>query len=122
MLAKRSLLLPLYGNLAMAANLFVVNYAGNLSSLAFDGSALTLTKDMPSGAKSPSWVTYDSECQMLYVSDEVNDGQPSGNLLSYYVGDDGDLQVTGSSPSLLGTVMTALYGGADGKGFIAQAH
>ncbi len=122
MLAKHSLLLPLFGNMAMAANLFVTTYSGTLSMLNFNGSGLSLTKTGPSGNKAPSWLTYDRGCRTLYVSDEVNADQPAGNLLSYYIGEDGSLQVTGNSSSPLGTVFTELYGGANGHSFIAQAN
>lgn len=57
-----------------------------------------------------------------YIPDEVFYGQQSGTLTSFSVGTNGNLTATGKDSTPLGVVATTLYGGADGRSFIANAH
>lgn len=123
MLTTTSLLLPLFGGAASAANLWATHYSGTVNYLTFSGNSLTLSKSTSTGNnKLPSWITYDSAGKALYVPDETFYGASGGNLVSFAIGNDGALTSTGSAPTPMGVVASTLYGGSDGKGFIANAH
>ena len=122
MLSTQSLLLPLLSGVASAANLWATHYSGTVNYLTFSGDTLTLSKSTPTGNNLPSWITYDSPGKALYIADEFFYGTQGGNLVSFSIGSNGTLTATGKAPTPLGVVATALYGGADGRGFIANAH
>jgi hypothetical protein len=122
MLPSHSLLLPLFGSVTSAANLWATHYSGTINYLTFSGNSLTLSSSTSTGNKLPSWITYDSAGKALYIPDEVFYGASGGNLASFAIGTNGSLTATGKGSTPLGVVATALYGGADGKGFIANAH
>lgn len=123
MLSSNPLLLPLFGSVASAANLWASHYTtATLNYLAFDGNSLTLKSSTPTGNTLPSWLTYDSVGKALYVPDENFMGQNGGTLVSYSVGNNGSLQALGKAPTSQGVVATTLYGGPDGRSFIANAH
>ena len=123
MLSSNPLLLPLFGSVASAANLWASHYStATLNYLNFDGNSLTLKSSVSSGNTLPSWLTYDSVGKTLYVPDEVFTGQNGGTLMSYSVGNNGSLQMIGKGQTPQGVVATALYGGPDGRSFIANAH
>ncbi|CAN9100490.1 unnamed protein product [Alternaria alternata] len=122
MLTSHSLLLPLFGSAASAANLWATHYSGTINYLSFENNALTLSKSSPTGNNLPSWITYDNAGKALYIPDEVFYGASGGNLVSFAVGNNGTVTAGGKGSTPLGVVATALYGGADGKSFIANAH
>jgi hypothetical protein len=122
MLSANPLLLPLFGSVASAANLWATHYSGSINYLTFSGKSLTLTSSTKTGNNLPSWITYDNAGQKLYIPDEVFQGPSTGSLASFSIGNNGTLTATGKGTTPQGVVATALYGGADGKGFIANAH
>lgn len=122
MLPSHSLLLPLIGGVASAANLWATHYSGTINYLDLSDNALTLSRSSPTGNKLPSWITYDSAGKALYIPDEVFYGATGGNLVSFSVGANGSVNATGKGATPLGVVATALYGGPDGRSFIANAH
>lgn len=122
MLATQPLLLTLFGSVASAANLWATHYSGTVNYLAFSGNSLTLSRSTSTGNKLPSWITYDNAGKALYIPDEVFYGASGGNLVSFAIGNNGTLTPTGKAPTPMGVVATTLYGGTDGKGFIANAH
>ena len=122
MLTSHSLLLPLFGSAASAANLCATHYSGTINYLSFENNALTLSKSSPTGNNLPSWITYDNAGKALYIPDEVFYGASGGNLVSFAVGNNGTVTAGGKGSTPLGVVATALYGGADGRSFIANAH
>lgn len=67
----------------------------------------------------PSWLTLDSATGNLYVTDETSYGSPV--LTSLSVAADGSLKVTGTARTPGGEIHSTLYGGSDGRGFIAAA-
>jgi hypothetical protein len=67
----------------------------------------------------PSWLTLDSASGTLYVTDESTYGSPV--LTSVSVANDGSLKSASTARSNGGELHSTLYGGADGKGFIAAA-
>ncbi|KAF2655890.1 putative isomerase YbhE [Lophiostoma macrostomum CBS 122681] len=121
MLLYFQLLIPVFGNLAVAQNLYATHYSGTVNYLTFSGSSLTLTSSARAGNTLPSWITYDSAGKALYVPDENFNG-PTGTLVSFSIGANGALTQSGKATTQQGVVATALYGGSDGKGFIANAH
>jgi hypothetical protein len=124
MLPTHSLLLPLFGSAATAANLWATHYSGTANYLSFTGgNALALSKSSSTGNnKNPSWITYDGPTKALYIPDELSWGAPAGSLVSFAIGNNGSLTAGGSGQSPLSAVATTLYGGKDGKSFIATAH
>lgn len=105
-----------------AASLYASHYSGTINTLNLNGVALTLAKSTTTGNTLPSWITYDSAGKALYIADEVFYGASSGNLASFSIGSNSALEATGKGPTAMGVVATTLYGGADGKSFIANAH
>ncbi|CAN9184468.1 unnamed protein product [Alternaria alternata] len=110
MLTSHSLLLPLFGSAASAANLWATHYSGTINYLSFENNALTLSKSSPTGNNLPSWITYDNAGKALYIPDEVFYGASGGNLVSFAVGNNGTVTAGGKGSTPLGVVATALYG------------
>ncbi|KAI4612938.1 hypothetical protein J4E80_006993 [Alternaria sp. BMP 0032] len=122
MVHSHPLLLPLFGTAASAANLWATHYSGTINYLSFNSNALTLSSSASTGNKLPSWITYDSAGKALYIPDEVFQGQGGGNLVSFSTGANGNVTSIGKGSTPQGVVATTLYGGPDGKSFIANAH
>jgi hypothetical protein len=122
MLRSQSLLLSLFGGAASAANLWATHYSGTINYLSFSGGSLSLSSSTRTGNNLPSWITYDSAAPALYIPDEVFYGPPSGSLVSFSVGTNGSVTSAGTGSTPQGVVASTLYGGIDGKDFIAQAH
>lgn len=101
---------------AAQSNLVASHFNGNVYSLAFSGSQLTLKQTLKAGGTWPAWVTYDNDTRTVYVNDEAGWIAPTITALS--VSADGTLAQTAAARSN-GEVYSGLYGGADGKGFIA---
>lgn len=122
MLSTHPLLLPLFGGVANAANLWATHYSGTINYLTFSGKSLTLSSSAKTGNNLPSWITYDSPGKALYITDEVFYGPSTGSLVSFAIGNNGTVTATGKGTTPQGVVASTLYGGTDGKGFIANAH
>ncbi|KAL5114445.1 hypothetical protein ACEQ8H_007700 [Pleosporales sp. CAS-2024a] len=122
MLVSHSLLLPLFGGVANAANLWATHYSGTLNYLTFDGNSLALTSSSKTGNNLPSWITLDKAGKNIYVPDEVFYGPSTGTLVSMSIGNNGTVKSSGTGVTPQGVVANALYGGPDGKSFIANAH
>ena len=108
---------------ALGANLLVSHYNGNLYSLALTTSgatgSLAIKQTLRAGGTMPSWLTLDSATGTLYVTDESTYGSPV--LTTVSVGANGNLATVSTARSNGGELHSTLYGGADGKGFIAAA-
>lgn len=65
----------------------------------------------------PSWLTLDSG--NLFMNDEVKTGSPK--LTALKVNADNSVQVEATATGSPGQVHSSLYGGVNGKGFIALA-
>jgi 6-phosphogluconolactonase (cycloisomerase 2 family) len=112
------LLLP--GAALGASTLLVSHYSGTLYTLALsDDGKLTLASQTSAGSRMPSWLTLDSAGKVLYVTDESNYG--GSTLAAFSVGTDGKLTTKGTARSPGGELHSTLYGGSDGKGFLAAA-
>lgn len=123
MLPSQSLLLPLFGGAAAATNLYAAHYSGTINHLTFNNNSLTLVSSAKTGQTLPSWITYDSAGNKLYVPDEnFVDPTSSAVLVSYSVDKNGALTKAGNTTTPRGGVSTVLFGGKDGRSFIANAH
>ncbi|TDZ21481.1 putative 6-phosphogluconolactonase [Colletotrichum orbiculare MAFF 240422] len=67
----------------------------------------------------PAWLDLDSESRTLHIPDEVQWGQPL--LKSFTVGTDGAVVPKGQIQTSGGDLHSTLYGGSNGKGYIALA-
>jgi 6-phosphogluconolactonase (cycloisomerase 2 family) len=67
----------------------------------------------------PSWLTLDSEAKTVYVTDENQAGRIV--LSAYKVGADGKTTKIGDAQTPGGELHSCLFGGEDGKGYIAMA-
>ncbi|KAF2007003.1 3-carboxy-cis,cis-mucoante lactonizing enzyme [Amniculicola lignicola CBS 123094] len=121
MLSSTHILVPFFGSFATAVNLYATHYSGNVNLLSFSGSALSLTSTTKTGNILPSWITYDGPGKALYIPDETWTGQ-SVNLVSFAIGANGALTPSGKVSTPIGIVHSTLYGGDDGKSFIANGH
>lgn len=122
MLQSLSVLVPLFGGISTALNLYATHYSGTVNYLTFSGgNSLTLTTSTRTGNTLPSWITYDGPGKALYIPDENFNAQ-TGTLVSFSIGANGALTPTGKVTTTQGVVATTLYGGADGRSFIANAH
>jgi hypothetical protein len=102
------------------STLFVSHYNGNLYTLTLsDSRALSISSQVSSGAGMPAWITLDFEGKKLYVPDEAGRGAPKMGQFS--IGAGGKLTMTGQVQTPGGELHSDLYGGSDGKGFIAAA-
>jgi hypothetical protein len=112
MLPTYSLLFSLFGGAATAVNLYATHY-----------HSLELVSSAKTGQALPSWITYDAAGKKLYIPDEnFIDEDASGVLVSYSVNADGTLTKAGNATTPRGGVATTLYGGKDGRKFMATAH
>ena len=106
---------------ALGANLLVSHYNGNVYSLSYTApSTLAIKHSLRAGGQMPSWLTFDSASRTLYVTDESG-AMGGSTLTAVSVGTDGSLKVAATGRSTGGEVHCSLYGGSDGKGFIAAA-
>ncbi|KAH6616696.1 Lactonase, 7-bladed beta-propeller-domain-containing protein [Boeremia exigua] len=121
MLPTQTLLFPFFGGAAAAANLYASHYSGSITHLTFNSNSLAIVSSEKTGQTLPSWITYDSVGKKLYVPDE-NFLNGNAVLVSYSTNAKGALTKTGNTTTPNGGVSTVLYGGKDGRGFIATAH
>jgi len=108
------------GTVYAASSLLVSHYDGNLYSLSLsDSGALTVTGQSATGGRMPSWITLDKEDRTAYVTDEYGSGRPV--LAAFNIGADGKPTKKGEAQTPGGELHSCLFGGADGRGFIAMA-
>lgn len=123
MLPSHSFLLPLFGGAAAAVNLYAAHYTGTINHLTFKNDSLALVSSVKTGQMLPSWITYDAVGKKLYVPDEnFVDKSSNGIMVSYRVDTRGALTKERNTTTPRGGVSTVLFGGKDGRGFIANAH
>jgi 6-phosphogluconolactonase (cycloisomerase 2 family) len=109
--------------LVLGDKLLVSHYTGKVFSLDLTNGTLKSTSSIGGCGKMPSWLTLDSDSGTLYCFDESGAGQGVGGgvVTSYSVNSDGSLKQSGQSKTGGGDVHGWLYGGADGKGYVAMA-
>jgi hypothetical protein len=123
MLPAFSLLFSLFSGAATATTLYASQYSGTISHLTFDNHSLELVSSAKTGQALPSWITYDAAGKKLYIPDEnFIDEKANGVLVSYSISADGALVKAGNATTPRGGVATTLYGGKDGRKFMANAH
>lgn len=113
----------------LGANLLVSHYTGNIFSLSYaapSGGAgngtLAVTSSVAGCGSMPAWLQLDSASGTVYCVDEGSaawGGSPV--VAAFSVANDGRLKPAGSAKSSGGDVHGWLYGGSDGKGFLATA-
>jgi len=106
---------------ALGATLIASHFAGGIYSLSFSGGNTTGTLSITSQASgcgtTPGWIELYSDSRKLYCFDESWSG--SGVIAEYSVANDGRLSLTGTTKTTGNSVHGLLYGGADGRGFVA---
>jgi len=105
----------------LAVRLYAANFAGQVHTLnlALTGpstGSLTSTQKSSGCGVTPAWLHYEDSLKTLFCFDESWQG--SGVLTTYSVGSSG-LSQSGSARTAGNTVHGSLYGGKDGKGFVA---
>ncbi|KAK5112738.1 hypothetical protein LTR62_003836 [Meristemomyces frigidus] len=68
----------------------------------------------------PSWLTYDAVGKAVYCSDETMSG--TGSISSFSAGTNDVLTVIGKANAPIGGVANTLFGGSNGRGYVAIAH
>ncbi|KAF2792587.1 putative isomerase YbhE [Melanomma pulvis-pyrius CBS 109.77] len=121
MLPTTQLLVPFFGGLATAAQLYATHYSGTVNQLTFSGTSLTLTSSTKTNNNLPAWISYDSAGKGVYVTDETWTAQ-TGSLVGFSIGASGALTQSGKVTTPQGVVASALYGGDDGRSYIVNAH
>jgi 6-phosphogluconolactonase (cycloisomerase 2 family) len=113
---------------AVADKLLASHSSGQVYSLdlTVNGSNGTLKSTSSTGGcgKMPTWLTLDSATGTLYCFDESGAGQQGVNggvVTSYTVNTDGSLKQSGQAKTAGGDVHGSIYGGSDGRGFVATA-
>lgn len=123
-----SKLLGLAPTTALGANLLASHYSGSIFSLSLTPSngtgagslaTLAMSSMLQAGGAMPSWLTLDSATGNLYVNDESEVGTPV--LTTLLVHADNSAQLVANATDSPGQVHNSLYGGVDGRGFIAVA-
>jgi hypothetical protein len=107
----------------LSASLLASHYNGNVYGLALTTSgssgSLAIKQTLRTGAAMPSWLTINSDTGDLWVTDESTYGSPMMTQLS--VSADGSIKTVATARTSGGAVHSCLYGGVDGKGFLAAA-
>ena len=121
----RALQICATASIACATNLFVSDYAGNITTLELTARRgqyyLNEVHANPGCAPNPSWLTLDPNHGTLYCLDEglyVD----NGSLSSYTIGDDGALTRVSRETTISGPVSGVIYGNPAGERSIALAH
>jgi hypothetical protein len=106
-----------------ASTLYASHYDGTVNLLTFNDStkSLSLTQALTSCGSMPAWLTYDATNRELYCTDE-NYFSSSASISSIAVASDMHISVDAKATTPSGGVANILYGGSDGKGYIAIAH
>ncbi|ROT43665.1 putative isomerase YbhE [Sodiomyces alkalinus F11] len=106
------------------SQLIASHFTANLYSLTLsDSNQLSISSETRSGNFWPAWLDFDSESNTLYVADEANWRPPNG-LTTFTVHADGSLSQNSDGQAVTGgaEVHSTLYGGDDGRAFLALAH
>lgn len=109
--------------LANAANLFVADYGGNLSTLklteAQNGYNLAVSSVSRDCQPGPSWLTLDKKNNVLYCLDR---GGQTGSLNSFTIGNNGALKTVARVKAPSGGVAGEIITGNKGKrGYFSAA-
>ncbi|KAK5174263.1 uncharacterized protein LTR77_001343 [Saxophila tyrrhenica] len=117
------LTLALAPSFSYAANLYASTYDGTVNLLTFDekSHALSLTQSLKACGSMPSWLTWDSANRKLYCTDE-DFYSSTASISSLSAASDMRLSVDAKATTPSGGVANTLYGGSDGKSYIAIAH
>ncbi|ERT00602.1 hypothetical protein HMPREF1624_01829 [Sporothrix schenckii ATCC 58251] len=111
-------------SLATTSNLLVSHYNGNLYTLALTTGtgtpSLAVTSSIKACGQMPSWLTLDKVGGTVYCTDESG-ANTGSTLTALSVGANGALKVAGTDRTPGGELHSTLYGGSDGRGFIAAA-
>jgi hypothetical protein len=102
-----------------AVKLLASHYSGNIYTLDFSGNKLTNQAKAAACGSTPGWIDYYSADKTLWCYDEAWTG--SGNIVSYNVSDQGTISKFASARTTGNDVHGTLYGGSNGKGFVASA-
>jgi hypothetical protein len=111
--------------LAWCETLFVSHYDGQVYTLQLTNNSagqytLAQSSVITACGGLPSWLTYDAANSNLYCTDETMYG--SASVSSFKASAQGVLSNTVKATTPYGGVANTLYGGSDGKGYIATAH
>lgn len=108
---------------ALSASLIVSHFSGALYTLDFqegEGSAeLSVVGEYDGCGTTPGWLQLYPEDRKLWCFDESWSG--SGVIAQYDVAEDGQLSLALQFPTTGNDVHGLLYGGPEGKSFIASA-
>ena len=111
-------------SLAATSNLFVSHYNGNLYTLTLTTGSGTPSLAVASSVKAcgqmPSWLTLDKDGETVYCTDESG-ANTGSTLTALSVGANGVLKVTGTDRTPGGELHSTLFGGSDGRSFLAAA-
>ncbi|KAK3332962.1 Lactonase, 7-bladed beta-propeller-domain-containing protein [Cercophora scortea] len=106
---------------ALGATLLASHYNGQLYSLSLTTSGTTgklaITSQATGCGTTPGWLELYPDSKTLYCFDESWNG--SGYIAQYTVGSDGKLAMTAQAKTTGNSVHGLLYGGSDGKSFVA---
>lgn len=108
-----------------ATNLFISDYAGNVTSVSLTESngtyALNQTHITAECAPNPSWLTIDANRGLLFC---LNEGLETvnGSISSFTINPDGSLTHIQNTTSISGPVNGVIYGNPAGQRAIALAH
>jgi len=111
--------------LAVATNIFVADYSGQITTLALTESkgnyTVTETSVNKDCAPNPSWLTLDADRGLLFC---LNEGltSPNGSLSSFTIGTNGRLTSVKNATTISGPVSGVIYGNPAGPRAIALAH
>lgn len=107
---------------AFGATLIASHFSGGVYTLSLTGTNTSGTLSISSQTKgcgnTPAWLQYYSDSRKLYCFDEF---YSNGVLAEYSVANDGRLSSTGQGKTAGNSVYGRLYGGSDGRGFVATA-
>lgn len=106
---------------ALGASLIASHFSGKVFTLDFDEASgnLSVVAEYTGCGTTPGWLELYPEDQSLWCFDEAWTG--SGPIVQYDVAEDGQLSQGLSFQTTGNTVHGILYGGPDGKSFIASA-
>ncbi|KAL2264516.1 hypothetical protein VTJ83DRAFT_7026 [Remersonia thermophila] len=108
---------------ALGATLIASHFSGQIYTLQYTGTnssgTLAITSQTSGCGTTPGWIEYYGDTRQLYCFDESWWG--NGAITEYAVGNDGRLSITGQGRSRGNSVHGALYGGSNGRGFVATA-
>lgn len=100
---------------ALATDLYVSSYGGNITSVRLTQSpggsySLTALSTNNASLPSPSWLTKNPSLPVLYCLDE-GFSVPNGSIASYKTSKSGELTLIDRHPTISGPVSSVLYNG-----------